>query len=544
MPTDVTLRPNLFGALRPPAGQSLRGKIRLYQGVVAAMLLATAGATMLAVERIDYQFDRGRLASGQMETMLRVAAQMNRHSENVAELLVLGRTELSDLDETRRAVDDGLDDLELLVERELRLIRSEAEREDEGTERARVARMRALYEEIDGAAGELLGLSDLGQLSEAATLFRERIEEGASAELDLVIAEVLADEEAELVGIQAQASRLKLRLMLLAGTVSLLALGVSAFAGARLTRALGQPIGELVAGTRAIGEGDLGARIGEGQPEEFADLARQFNATAARLEAQRRELLDTQAGLEAEVARRTGELGEANARLQRLDHMRMLFLADIGHELRTPLTVLRGEAEVALRGERPVEEHREALRRVVQLAGQMGRLVEDLLFLARAEVGAVRFDMEPLALQDVLEVALLDGHVLAEARGIELDAEIEADTLRVEGDAGRLAQAMRIVLDNAVKYSEPGGRVEVNLRREGREAVLRVVNGGPGIPAADLPFVFNRFYRGRQEGTPRREGAGLGLPIAKWVLDTHGGRIGLSSAEGRTEATLRLPLLG
>ena len=103
-----------------------------------------------------------------------------------------------------------------------------------------------------------------------------------------------------------------------------------------------------------------------------------------------------QAGLEDEVARRTGELEDANGRLQRLDQMRMLFLADIGHELRTPLTVLRGEAEVALRGERPVEEHRETLRRIVQLAQQMGRLVEDLLFLARAEVGAVRFEMQPI----------------------------------------------------------------------------------------------------------------------------------------------------
>ena len=113
------------------------------------------------------------------------------------------------------------------------------------------------------------------------------------------------------------------------------------------------------------------------------------------------------------MARRTSQLEDANGRLQRLDQMRMLFLADIGHELRTPLTVLRGEAEVALRGERPVEEHRETLRRIVQLAQQMGRLVEDLLFLARAEVGAVRFEMQPIALQDVLDIALAEARVLA-----------------------------------------------------------------------------------------------------------------------------------
>jgi signal transduction histidine kinase len=505
------------------------------------MLLITAGATILAVQRIDHQFDRSRVAAEQMETVLKVAAHLNRHSENVAELLVLGRTELADLDEARQAVEAGFSDLDRLVELELGLLQSEEEREDESMERERVARMRSLYSEIDREAARLLSLSDLGQLSEAATLFRTSIEEGASAELDQIIGAAVADEQAEVAAITAQADRLKAQLVILAATVSLLALGVSAVAGGRLSRALGRPIHELVAGTRAIGEGNLGARIGESQPEEFADLARQFNSTAARLEAQRRELLDTQAGLEAEVARRTAELEDANARLQRLDHMRMLFLADIGHELRTPLTVLRGEAEVALRGARPLEEHREALRRVVQLAGQMGRLVEDLLFLARAEVGAVRFDMEPLALRDVLDAALLDAQFLAEAGGMEVVAEIEPEVLRIEGDAGRLAQAFRIVLDNAVKYGEPGGRVEVGLRREGRNAVLRVANGGATIPAADLPFVFNRFYRARQDGT-RRNGAGLGLPIAKWVLDTHGGRIDLTSAEGRTEAILSLPV--
>ncbi|HZV84557.1 MAG TPA: ATP-binding protein, partial [Brevundimonas sp.] len=131
--------------------------------------------------------------------------------------------------------------------------------------------------------------------------------------------------------------------------------------------------------------------------------------------------------------------------------------------------------------------------------------------------------------------------ILAEARGMEVVAELDPEVLRIEGDAGRLAQAFRIVLDNAVKYGDPGGRVEVGIRREGRNAVLRVANGGTTIPPADLPFVFNRFYRGRQDA-PRRDGAGLGLPIAKWVLDTHGGRIELSSSQSRTEAVLTLPL--
>ena len=249
-----------------------------------------------------------------------------------------------------------------------------------------------------------------------------------------------------------------------------------------------------------------------------------------------------QAGLEDEVARRTGELEDANARLQRLDQMRMLFLADIGHELRTPLTVLRGEAEVALRGERPVEEHRETLRRIVLLAQQMGRLVEDLLFLARAEVGAVRFDMQPIVLQDVLEIALAEGRVLADARDIVVRAELPEEPCRIEGDAERLTQAFLIVLDNAVKYSCPGQPVDVTLAVDGAEAAVRSRNVGQGIPASDLPYVLNRFYRGQQAPSGPTSGSGLGLPIAKWIVDTHGGRVAVASSGGETIVTINLPL--
>ncbi|WP_246082457.1 sensor histidine kinase [Rubellimicrobium rubrum] len=338
-------------------------------------------------------------------------------------------------------------------------------------------------------------------------------------------------------------NRLESGLVLFVLSVVGTAILVSALAGARLVGALTRPIHDLIAATRAIGDGDLGHRIGNDHPKEFAGLARQFNRTASQLEAQRLEVQERQAGLEDTISRRTAELEEANERLQRLDRMRVLFLADISHELRTPLTVLRGEAEVALRGVRSSEEHRETLVRVVQLAQQMGRLVEDLLFLGRAEVGAVRFEMQPLELEDVVEIALADAEILADERELVIDAHLPDGPVRVEGDAGRLSQALVTILDNAVKYSSPGGRIAVELSRTEIEACLRVVNGGPGIPKADLPFVFNRFYRGRAE-RGSTDGSGLGLPIAKWIVDAHGGRVDLASEEGRTVVTLQLPLRG
>ena len=196
-------------------------------------------------------------------------------------------------------------------------------------------------------------LRDQGRQEEAVALFREDIEDRLDEELEDFISAAILDEEARAARrSRTRTNQLERQLTSLVLGVCLAALAVSIAAGALLARALTRPIEALISGARAIGDGDLGHRIDYDRKDEFSDLADQFNITAARLEAQRAQLLEVQAGLENEVARRTNQLEDANGRLQRLDQMRMLFLADIGHELRTPLTVLRGEAEVALRGEK------------------------------------------------------------------------------------------------------------------------------------------------------------------------------------------------
>ena len=249
-------------------------------------------------------------------------------------------------------------------------------------------------------------LRDQGRVDEAVALFRGEIEDQMDETLEDFISAAILGEERELRMIEDRTNQLERQLRWLVLGVCFAALAASISAGALLARSLTRPIEALISGARAIGDGDLGHRIAYDRRDEFSDLAEQFNVTASRLQAQRSQLLAVQAGLEDEVARRTYQLEDANGRLRRLDEMRMLFLADIGHELRTPLTVLRGEAEVALRGEKSAAEHRETLGHIVRLTQQMGRLIEDLLFLSRAEVGAVRFEMQQIAVQDVLDIAL------------------------------------------------------------------------------------------------------------------------------------------
>jgi signal transduction histidine kinase len=521
---------------------SLGAHIALFQGIIVAALVASGGATLFAIERLDYYIDRDRYAGRQLDTMVRLSAHMNRYSENIAELLLLGRNNMDDFSEARTGVDEGLIELQRLTEREISFVRDPAEAEAEQVEQARIAQMRSLFERIDHAVQRLLLLREDGRIDEAVALFRTSIEEGLDAELERIIAEALADEEAELRQIEARTNELEGRLTYLVAMVSGAAVIVAGLAGLSLARSLGRPLARVAEATRAIGDGDLSVRLAEDLPGELAELARQFNRSATRLAAEKARLLQVQAGLEAEVAGRTAELEDANGRLQRLDQMRMLFLADISHELRTPLTVLRGEAEVALRAGQSTGMEREALARIADISRQMGRLVEDLLFLARAEVGAVRFEIEPLDLGAVVEAVLPEARVLARDRGIAIEALVGTGPFGIAADAGRLGQALLIVLDNAVKYADAGTRIDLTLGRDGRDAVIEVANLGPTIAAGDLPYIFSRFHRGRNQATIGTEGSGLGLSIAKWILDTHRGSIALTSASGRTVVTMRLPL--
>lgn len=235
---------------------------------------------------------------------------------------------------------------------------------------------------------------------------------------------------------------------------------------------------------------------------------------------------------------------EAHQKLQALDQLRSQFFADISHELRTPLTVIRGEAEVTLRGkEKPISEYRTTLERIVQLSSQMNKLVGDILFLARSESGALQIHLEPTPLASILEEVRQETSVLAQSRGMTVTLEGLSYDVTVHGDAERLKQLFMILTDNAVKYGRKGGVIVIRLETTEREALMSVIDNGLGIPKEDLPHVFKRAYRVWRGRPSAVSGAGLGLPIAKWITEAHHGTIAMTSMLNHgTTVTVRLPL--
>ncbi len=243
-----------------------------------------------------------------------------------------------------------------------------------------------------------------------------------------------------------------------------------------------------------------------------------------------------------EVSRLVTAFNDTLERLERLFNTQRRFLTDVSHELRTPLTAIRGNVDVLRRMKNG---DRESLDAIQSEAERMSRLVGDLLMLAQAESGNL-----PLA-RGVVELDTLLLEVYKQARVLAADkvtvALGEEDQARVSGDRDKLKQVLLNLVSNSIKYTPTGGRVTLGLACVNGWARLTVMDSGVGIPPEDLPRVFERFYRveksrTRAAGTPG--GAGLGLSIAKWIAQGHGGRLEVSSEIGKGSCfSLWLPLL-
>lgn len=326
---------------------------------------------------------------------------------------------------------------------------------------------------------------------------------------------------------------------------SLTAALFSLTSGMLLLRAFKKPIEALMKGTDEIASGNLDYRIELDSRDEFAYLASHFNQMARELEVQQDKLREGRAILEKRVAERTFELNRLNEELKRMDNARREFLADISHELRTPITVIRGEAEVTLRGQdRDADEYKDALQRIVELSMQLGKYVNDLLFLARANTANLQFEWNKVDLADLVASSVEDFQVMAEEYSLTVSLDAPDEPLWVRGDKQRLRQVLFILGENACRYSKPLGHIAVVLWRDGKQACFSLTDRGIGIPAEDLERIFERHFRSSNAQHSRDDGSGLGLPMAKSILQAHGGQIAVGSVENSGSTfTVTLPLL-
>jgi two-component system sensor histidine kinase CiaH len=220
------------------------------------------------------------------------------------------------------------------------------------------------------------------------------------------------------------------------------------------------------------------------------------------------------------------------------------FVADASHELRTPLSVIRASAELLKRhASQPVAANRETVDDIIAQSDRLGRLVGQMLTLTQVDSGQAALSVSEVALDRVVEEVGRTLRLLATERGISLETSVSGP-VRLNGDADRLRELMVILTDNAIKYTDAGGEVRLDLRRSwGGKAFVRVSDTGRGIPPEALPRIFDRFYRVDKARSREAGGTGLGLAIARWIAEAHGGSIRIESTIGvGTTVTVELPV--
>jgi heavy metal sensor kinase len=278
-------------------------------------------------------------------------------------------------------------------------------------------------------------------------------------------------------------------------------IAIAALAGWQMARRALRPMTDLAIAARKIDVQQLNERLPvRGTGDEVDDVAIAFNETLGRLE-------------------------------NSIEQMKQ-FTASISHELRTPLTALRGEAEVALLEARSVEEYKQVLGSQLEEFDKLTQMINQLLVLARAEAGEIQWADQAVDLSALTLSLTEQMEPVATAKEIRFNSHVEPAVF-VRGDANWIEHAILNLFDNAIKFTADGGQVDVTLNVQNSDAVLRVQDTGIGISANALPHVFDRFFRAEPSRSKNVEGVGLGLALAKWIVEKHRGHIEVQSQIGK-----------
>lgn len=284
------------------------------------------------------------------------------------------------------------------------------------------------------------------------------------------------------------------RAILVAGAA---AAGVALLLGGLFLRGVTTPLRRLHQAARRVAHGNLSQRVAVHSQDEVGRLAQTFNEMASRLE--------------------------------HSEQLRRRMIQDIAHELRTPLTVIQGDLQAMVDG--VYQPTRATIASIHEESLLLARLIHDLRELSLAEAGELRLERQGTDLVALIEQGTKTIRPQLAERGVELALELPQEHVEVHVDPDRIAQVLANLLSNAGRHTPEGGRITVGLERRDGGILIRVADTGPGIPSEDLPFVFERFWKGDRSRTRANGGTGLGLAIAKHLVEAHGGRIWVEDAK-------------
>ena len=488
-------------------------------GTLLAIALGSVAMTLWSGRQAALDLERTDLANRQYQRYLELSSTGYRLLQELqaagAGLAPERQTELE------AEIRDDVAAIRDLTAREIQLV-GEEEIEELG-------RLSDIQRAIDGLVARHVGGLPIGD-DVAGAAFTELIREG------------LADEAGEVAEARSAAAARMRRSAAVALGFALVAVVATGTGVLLLVRAIRRPVDKLLAGVRAFRDGELGYRIPVSGRNELDAVGGAFNQMAHDLALREQALSQANQKLETAVTARTAELQRALGELTASEASRRRMLADVSHELRTPLTIIRGEADVALRGgDQAPAVYQAALEKTRDAATHTARLVDDLLFVARHESDSTRLDLTDVDLAGLLPEVIDECRHLVAGAGQQIRLESAEAQAPVRADRDRIRQVVTILLENAMRYG--GVDIAVALHPTPVGYAVSVTDDGPGMGEAEMAQAFDRFFRGSNAGARYASGSGLGLPVAKSIVEAHGGTIALTSCEaGRgITATFTVP---
>ena len=302
-----------------------------------------------------------------------------------------------------------------------------------------------------------------------------------------------------------------IKVVLLLAAIGLLIVALMAIYTIYFSRSVLDPISRVTETTKRIATGSYGVQLEKRSDDEIGELVDAIN--------------------------------DMSMKIDQAEKTQSEFIASVSHELRTPLTAINGWAETLYNGEvRDAEDVKKGMGIIVSEARRLTNMVEELLEFSRIETGRFNLSVEPMDIKAELEDAVYTYREFFRRKGLELRYdECEEEFPPISGDPERLRQVFCNLLDNADKHGGSGGRVDVSIREEEDDAVIRIRDYGPGVPEEELPFIKYKFYK----GSSKARGSGIGLAVCEEIMQAHNGTLEIGNAEGGgCIATLRLPIHG
>ncbi|MGA9574692.1 MAG: HAMP domain-containing sensor histidine kinase [Lysobacterales bacterium] len=515
-------------------------KLHFAFGAMLVITLALAWYFYDSVQWFEYDVERVTIANSVLNGDRILAAQTAQKISMIEDSVANER--IGDLARWH----DNVQSLRTAIVDIRRAVSEENELHSVGTVAAEMETLNEMERlvEVIIASGEIIRIALEEQRPTDARAELEKLRSSGTAEIfEDLMTDTLAASRNKLVEANTETVSLAHYITGVLPLLMLTLVGATTIIAWLFSRNLTRSVNELHHGAEAFTSDDLNHRIPELNEREFEQLGAAFNTMARQLAEHRAAMRDSNIRLEAIVEERTRALKSSNETLALVDENRRKLLADISHEFRTPLTVIRGESEIALRGKvKSKSEYQETLMRIMEQADQTTRLVDDLLFIARADAGEPRLKVRPVSVNSLLSTVCADFAPRAEQEGVRIEQYLGIKEEMVMGDSGRLRQVFSILIDNALRYSAQNGTVTVSLSSGEKEIVVKVRDTGIGLTEDEVRQAFQRFFRGGKAQSHAR-GTGLGLPVAKAIVEAHKGRISLEGKPGEGAlATVFLPV--